>query len=142
MLQTSGYRYYSMFFYCEGNCFKFGASASSRQDYFSHRCHRRKYYWHHQSVHSQVYYHICGIEKFADDILLLHTFPHKGQIFGRACSILPWSSRNCLVFNHLSQLSPRKMYQTTFLPSNSSFPANYSKSGTCTMKIKFLLGKV
>ena len=28
------------------------------------------------------------------------------------------------------------------LPSNSSFPANYSKSGTCTMKIKFLLGKV
>ena len=28
------------------------------------------------------------------------------------------------------------------LPSNSSFPANYSKSGTCTMKIKFLTGKV
>ena len=32
-----------------------------------------------------------GNEKF--DILLLHTFPHKGQLFGSACSILPWSSR-------------------------------------------------
>ena len=81
-----------------------------------------------------------GNEKF--DILLLHTFPHKGQLFGRACSILPWSSRKSIVCYHFSQLSPRKMSRTNFLPSNSSFPANYSKSGTCTMKIKFLLGKV
>ena len=114
----SGYQYYSMFFYCKGNCFKFRASACARQDYFSHRCHNRNYYWHYQSVHQQVYYRIFGNEKF--DILLLHTFPHKGQLFGRACSILPWSSRNGLVFNHFSQLSPRKMSQTTFLPTPAS----------------------
>ena len=73
-----------------------------------------------------------------NDILLLHTFPHKGQLFGRTCSILLWSSRNGLVFNHFSQLSLRKMSKNN-LPSFQLLP---TQSGTCTMKIKFLLGKV
>ena len=85
-----------------------------------------------------LYYQSFGNEKFANDILLLHTFPHKGQLFGRACSILLWSSRNGLVFNHFSQLSLRKMSKNN-LPSFQLLP---TQSGTCTMKINLLLGKV
>ena len=47
---------------------------------FCHRYHNKNLYWLHQSVQYQVLLPYFWDEKFADDILLLHT--HNGSLFG------------------------------------------------------------